>query len=63
MKTAAEAFSNPFHDLYKVQIKAQLDEYYADVENRLRAELSKEYLRKDKISEIVVIAVAAIVAF
>lgn len=62
MKTAAEAFSNPFHDLYKGPIKTQLDEYYAEVENRLRTEFSKDFLRKDKVGELVVIAVAALVA-
>jgi deoxycytidine triphosphate deaminase len=62
MKTAAEAFSNPFHDLYKDQVRKQLDEYYAAVETRLRDEFSKDFLRKNKVSEILVIAVVALVA-
>jgi deoxycytidine triphosphate deaminase len=61
MKTAAEAFSNPFHDLYKDQVRRQLDEYYAAVETRLRDEFSKEFLRKNKASEFLVIAVGAVV--
>jgi deoxycytidine triphosphate deaminase len=62
MKTAADAFSNPFHDLYKDQFRRQLDEYYAKVETRLRDEFSKEFLRKNKVGEILVIAVVAFVA-
>jgi deoxycytidine triphosphate deaminase len=62
MKTAAEAFSNPFHDLYKDQVKKQLDEYYAAVETRLREEFSKDFLRKNKASEFLVIAVVVLVA-
>lgn len=62
VKTAAEAFSNPFHDLYKEQVRRQLDQYYAEVESRLREEFSKDFLQKKKVSEVIVIAVAALVA-
>lgn len=61
MKTAAEAFSNPFHDLYKDQVRKQLDEYYAAVETRLREEFSKDFLRKNKVMEVLVVAVGALV--
>jgi deoxycytidine triphosphate deaminase len=61
MKTAAEAFSNPFHDLYKDQIKKQLDEHYAEVENRLREKFSAVFFRKNQVTEFVVAAIAAII--
>lgn len=62
MKTAAEAFSNPFHDLYKAQIDKQLGEYYAEVENRLKAKFSDEFFRKTDVSLFVVFFGAAVAA-
>jgi len=62
MKTAVEAFSNPFHDLYKDQIKRQLDEHYAGVENRLRKSFSDEFFRKDDVARFVFYGAAAVVA-
>ena len=62
MKTAVEAFSNPFHDLYQEQIKKQLDEHYAGVENRLRKSFSDEFFRKDDVARLVFYFGAAVVA-
>ena len=62
MKTAAEAFSNPFHDLYKEQIRKQLDQHYATVETRLREDFSKDFIRRNKVAELVIIAIIAILA-
>lgn len=57
MKTAAEAFSNPFHDLYERQIAKQLNDHYAGVENRLRENFGKLFFRRDQVA----ITAAAIV--
>jgi deoxycytidine triphosphate deaminase len=62
MKAAVEAFSNPFHDLYKAQIDSQLGDYYAQVENRLRQSFSDEFVRTDNISRYLFIAGSATVA-
>jgi len=62
MKTAVEAFSNPFHDLYQDQIKRQLDEHYAGVENRLRKSFSDEFFRKDDVARLAFYFGAVVVA-
>jgi deoxycytidine triphosphate deaminase len=51
-RNAAEnAFSNPFHDLYKTQIENQLGRYYSEVEDRLRKSFSDEFFRKKEVSQ------------
>lgn len=57
MKTAAGAFSNPFHDLYKAQIEKQLHDY----ETKLRQKFSEDFLRKNTAREYLVIAVVSLV--
>lgn len=61
MKTAAEAFSNPFHDLYEEQITKQLNDHYAGVENRLRESFSKLFFRRDQVVTTVAAIVAALI--
>ncbi len=47
-KTAASAFSNPFHDLYKAEISRQLQEHYSTAESNIRDALSQHfYLKKE----------------
>jgi len=60
MRTAANAFSNPFHDLYKDEITRQLNDHYSKAENSLRTALAKEFFRKDDV-EIFIFKVAAVV--
>lgn len=60
-KTAVEAFSNPFHDLYKNQIDKQLGQYYSEVESRLRAKFSAEFFRTDDVTRIVLLAAGVLV--
>jgi len=57
MKTAADAFSNPFHDLYKAQIEMQLQDY----ETKLREKLSEDFLRKNTAIVYLEIAVLSLV--
>jgi deoxycytidine triphosphate deaminase len=57
MKTAADAFSNPFHDLYRAQIDKQLQDY----ETKLRDKFSDDFLRKNTAREYLVITVASLV--
>ena len=61
-KTALEAFSNPFHDLYKDQIKLQLGEYYSEVETRLRLSFEKEFFRRDDLTRVLFLTGTFIVA-
>ena len=53
-KTAEGAFTNPFHDLYKAQIKEQLGEYYSQVKGDLRKEFHKEFFPRDQIFSLAV---------
>jgi|SRR5581483_4081086 len=57
MKTAADAFSNPFHDLYKTQIERQLQDY----ETKLREKFADDFLRKNTAIVYLEIAVLSIV--
>jgi deoxycytidine triphosphate deaminase len=61
MRTATNAFSNPFHDLYKDEIRSQLNDHYSKAENSLRIALSKDFFRKDEL-EVFIFKVAAVVA-
>jgi deoxycytidine triphosphate deaminase len=54
MRTAAQAFSNPFHDLYRNEINKQLAEYYSKVESDLRTSLSKEFFRHTELSQLLI---------
>src|SRR5260370_13392356 len=60
-KTALEAFSNPFHDLYEQQIKSQLGEYYSEVESKLRVSFEREFFRRDDVTRVLFLAGAGIV--
>jgi deoxycytidine triphosphate deaminase len=60
-KTAEGAFSNPFHDLYKAQIKEQLGEYYSQVMSDLRKEFHKEFFPRDQILTLAVAVTVGIV--
>jgi deoxycytidine triphosphate deaminase len=62
MRTATNAFSNPFHDLYKDEIERQLREHYSKAESNLRIALQKDFFRKDEVHTFVFIVAAAIVA-
>ena len=42
-KTALQAFSNPFHDLYNEQIKSQLRDSYSKFKDELHEKLSREF--------------------
>lgn len=46
MITASNAFSNPFHDLYRDEISRQLHEHYATVESNIRIALENEFFRR-----------------
>jgi deoxycytidine triphosphate deaminase len=59
-RTATNAFSNPFHDLYKDEITRQLNDHYSRAENNLRIALSKDFFRRDEL-RIFVFEVAAII--
>jgi deoxycytidine triphosphate deaminase len=61
METALQAFSNPFHDLYKRQIQEQLDEHYLKFETSLHKKLSKEFFTRDDLKGFLFFAGAIIV--
>lgn len=58
-KTAAEAFANPFHDLYKEQIEHQLGRHYSQVEDRLRKSFSEEFFRRNQVGQFAVAILGA----
>jgi deoxycytidine triphosphate deaminase len=60
MTTATNAFSNPFHDLYKAEIKEQLQEHYAKAESAIRTALTAEFFRKRDLPLLVFEIVAGI---
>jgi len=64
MRTATNAFSNPFHDLYKDEIERQLREHYSEAESKLRIALSKDFFLKDQVRmfvfEIAAVAVGGV---
>ena len=62
MKTATDAFSNPFHDLYKAEIKQQLQEHYAKAESDIRIALTSEFYRKRDLPLLLFEVVAALLA-
>jgi deoxycytidine triphosphate deaminase len=61
-KTAVGAFSNPFHDLYKVEISRQLNEHYSKAESNIRSALNKDFYPRRELSLLLIEIGAAIVA-
>lgn len=60
-RTAEQAFSNPFHDLYQSEIKKQLIEHDSQLEIRLREKLAMDFFRKNQVQYLVIeVAVALI---
>ena len=53
-RTAEQAFSNPFHDLYKSEIAKQLNEHDNELETRLREKLAAEFFRKNQVQYLVI---------
>jgi deoxycytidine triphosphate deaminase len=61
-RTAEQAFSNPFHDLYKSEISKQLTEHDNKLENRLREKLASEFFRKNQVQYLVIEVAVALFA-
>ena len=61
-RTAEQAFSNPFHDLYRSEIAKQLSEHDNKLENRLREKLAAEFFRKSQVQYIVIEVAVALFA-
>lgn len=61
-KTATSAFSNPFHDLYKAEIRRQLDEHYATAESNIRKALTEHFFLRKELTLLLVEIGAVIVA-
>lgn len=63
-KTATSAFSNPFHDLYRAEIRRQLEEHYSTAESNIRNALTEHFFLKKELPllllEIGVAVVAAV---
>ena len=60
-RTAEQAFSNPFHDLYKSEISKQLNEHDNKLETRLREKLAAEFFRKNQVQYLVIEVALALV--
>jgi deoxycytidine triphosphate deaminase len=61
-RTAEQAFSNPFHDLYKSEIARQLHEHDQELESRLREKLATEFFRKNQVQYLVIEVAVALFA-
>jgi deoxycytidine triphosphate deaminase len=61
-RTAEQAFSNPFHDLYKSEIATQLIEHDNKLENKLREKLAAEFFRKNQVQYLVIEVAVALFA-
>lgn len=59
-KTSGEAFSNPFHDLYREQIEIQLGRYYSEVESRLRKSFADEFFRRSEVNQLAIALLAGV---
>jgi len=62
MEAALQAFSNPFHDLYKDQISRQLKDHYVEVETELHKKFAKEFFTRDDLKGFLFFAGAIVVA-
>jgi dUTPase len=61
-RMAEQAFSNPFHDLYKSEITRQLVEHDNKLENKLRERLATEFFRKNQVQYLVIEVAVALFA-
>jgi deoxycytidine triphosphate deaminase len=61
-ETAAQAFSNPLHDLYTDELKKKFDEYKSELLSANRETLAKEFFSKDDIWKVVVAIVVSLYA-
>jgi deoxycytidine triphosphate deaminase len=61
-QTAAQAFSNPLHDLYTDELKKQFDEYKSELLRANRETLGKEFFSKDDIWKVVAAIVVSLYA-
>jgi deoxycytidine triphosphate deaminase len=61
-QTAAQAFSNPLHDLYTDELRKTLEEYKTVLLKDSRDLLSKEFFRKEEIWKPVVAGVGTLLA-
>jgi|GEM_PF-2082474 len=59
-QAARNAFSNPFHDLYEIQIQLQLGEHYSKVGSELRKQFADEFFRKNQVTQLAVLLLAAV---
>ncbi|MCU1303506.1 MAG: dcd [Candidatus Sulfotelmatobacter sp.] len=59
--TAMQAFSNPFHDLYKDEIARQLQAHYSEAESKIRVSLQSEYVRRDQLTLRLLIASGSVI--
>jgi len=59
-QTAAQAFSNPLHDLYTDELKKQFDEYKSELLRANRETLGKEFFSKKDVLGVVAAAVGAL---
>jgi deoxycytidine triphosphate deaminase len=61
-RTAEQAFSNPFHDLYQSEIRKQLIEHDNLLETTLREKLASEFFRKSQVQYLVIEVALALLA-
>jgi deoxycytidine triphosphate deaminase len=61
-RTAEQAFSNPFHDLYQSEIRKQLIEHDNQLETTLREKLASEFFRKSHVQYLVIEVALALFA-
>jgi deoxycytidine triphosphate deaminase len=61
-RTAEQAFSNPFHDLYQSEIRKQLIEHDNQLETTLREKLASEFFRKSHVQYLVIEVALALLA-
>jgi deoxycytidine triphosphate deaminase len=59
--TAMQAFSNPFHDLYKDEITRQLQTHYSEAESKIRVSLQSEYIRRDQLTLRLLMATGGVI--
>ncbi len=60
-KTAAQAFSNPLHDLYTEELNRHFALHDQELETRLRRDLTSEFFRKNQVLILAVEMVVGIV--